>query len=216
MRRERERRQIGLDAISESTKISTSLLEGLERDDISRWPPGIFRRSFVRSYAEAVGLDPDSVVREFAAYFEDGGTEVHGRRQSRLADSHAAPLRLTLDEESTWFGWTRLLSHVRRCWWAVALDIAVVLAGSALTSLVLGGFWTALGVVAVGYHIVGTLLTGASPGLALFEARSAEQRQANLRLLVRNEPSPRSERQPFEEAMPSDEEHVEPPRLAAG
>jgi cytoskeletal protein RodZ len=65
LRYERERRQIALKSIAESTKIGITLLEGLERDDVSRWPSGIFRKSFIRSYAEAIGLKPDSVVREF-------------------------------------------------------------------------------------------------------------------------------------------------------
>ena len=65
LRRERERRQIALKSIAESTKIGIPLLEGLERDDVSRWPSGIFRKSFVRSYAMAVGLDPETIVREF-------------------------------------------------------------------------------------------------------------------------------------------------------
>ena len=58
LRYERERRQIALKSIAESTKISVALLEGLERDDVSRWPSGIFRKSFIRSYAEAIGLPP--------------------------------------------------------------------------------------------------------------------------------------------------------------
>src|SRR5262245_46066297 len=65
LRAERERRELALRSISESTKVSLPLLEGLESDDISRWPGGIFRRAFVRSYAEAVGLDPDDVYRRF-------------------------------------------------------------------------------------------------------------------------------------------------------
>jgi hypothetical protein len=40
-------------------------LEALERDDLSHWPEGIFRRAFVRAYAHAIGLEPDIVVREF-------------------------------------------------------------------------------------------------------------------------------------------------------
>ena len=65
LRYERERRQIALKSIAESTKIGITLLEGLERDDVSRWPSGIFRKSFVRSYAVAIGLDPEPIVREF-------------------------------------------------------------------------------------------------------------------------------------------------------
>ena len=59
LRRERERRGLSLRTISEKTKVSAGLLEGLEADDISRWPGGIFRRAFVRSYAQCVGLDPE-------------------------------------------------------------------------------------------------------------------------------------------------------------
>ena len=71
LRYERERRQISLKSIAESTKIGITLLEGLERDDVSRWPSGIFRKSFIRSYAEAIGLKPDSVVREFVERYPD-------------------------------------------------------------------------------------------------------------------------------------------------
>lgn len=71
LRQERERRQISLTSIAENTKISRSLLEALERDDVSRWPTGIFRRSFVRAYASAIGLDPDEIVKEFLERFPD-------------------------------------------------------------------------------------------------------------------------------------------------
>src|SRR5262249_16440216 len=73
LRQERERRQISLTSIAENTKISRSLLEALERDDVSRWPHGIFSRAFVRSYAEAIGLNPDYVVREFTERFAEPG-----------------------------------------------------------------------------------------------------------------------------------------------
>ena len=65
LRQQRERREISLKAISDQTKIKLSLLEGLERDDISQWPSGIFRRAYIRSYAKAVGLTPDVVVHDF-------------------------------------------------------------------------------------------------------------------------------------------------------
>jgi cytoskeletal protein RodZ len=71
LRYERERRQINLRSIAETTKIGVPLLEGLERGDVSRWPSGIFRKSFIRSYAEAIGLDPEPVVREFADLYPD-------------------------------------------------------------------------------------------------------------------------------------------------
>lgn len=65
LRRRREEQGIDLVAIAERTKIGVPLLHGLERDDVSQWPSGIFRRAFVRSYALAIGADADAVVREF-------------------------------------------------------------------------------------------------------------------------------------------------------
>jgi len=71
LRAQRERQQVELATIAEQTKIKLSLLEGLERDDISHWPEGIFRRAFVRGYARAIGLEPDDVVREFLELHPD-------------------------------------------------------------------------------------------------------------------------------------------------
>jgi Helix-turn-helix domain/GAF domain len=67
MRQWREQLDIPLATVAEQTKIKAALLEALERDDLARWPTGIFRRSFVRSYASAIGLDPDICVRDFLA-----------------------------------------------------------------------------------------------------------------------------------------------------
>lgn len=61
----REASGVTLRDIAAKTKISVSVLEALERDDFSRLPGGIFSRAFVRSYAIAVGLDPDKTVQEF-------------------------------------------------------------------------------------------------------------------------------------------------------
>src|SRR5712691_6059097 len=71
LRQQRERQQIALTTIAEQTKISVSLLEALERDDVSHWPGGIFRRSFIRAYAQAIGLEPDVVIREFLELHPD-------------------------------------------------------------------------------------------------------------------------------------------------
>jgi hypothetical protein len=73
LRQQREERQIDLVAISEQTKIKLPLLEALERDDVSQWPSGIFRRAYVRTYAQFIGLDPDVIVREFLEAHPDPG-----------------------------------------------------------------------------------------------------------------------------------------------
>ena len=65
LRQRREQQGIDLVVIAEQTKIKRSLLEALERDDVSQWPAGIYRRAYIRTYAQAIGLDPDLVSREF-------------------------------------------------------------------------------------------------------------------------------------------------------
>ena len=95
LRYERERRQIALKSIAESTKISVPLLEGLERDDVSRWPSGIFRKSFIRSYAEALGLPPEPIVREFIERYPDP-LDVALIPQEVTAPQPASPLSIKL------------------------------------------------------------------------------------------------------------------------
>lgn len=51
--------------IATATKISPAALEALERNEVQRLPGGIFGRAIVRSYAIAVGLDPEATVNEF-------------------------------------------------------------------------------------------------------------------------------------------------------
>jgi hypothetical protein len=81
LRQQREARQVDLVAIASQTKIKLSLLEALERDDLSHWPTGIFRRAYLRTYAEFIGLDPDVALREFL--------EIHPDPES-VADALAA------------------------------------------------------------------------------------------------------------------------------
>jgi transcriptional regulator with XRE-family HTH domain len=76
LRLHREEQNVALVTIAEQTKIKASLLEGLERDDVSRWPSGIFRRAYIRAYAQAIGLSPDDVLREFVERHPDPAEEV--------------------------------------------------------------------------------------------------------------------------------------------
>jgi cytoskeletal protein RodZ len=71
MKRAREERGISLRQIADVTKISATVFEALERNDIKRLPGGIFSRSFVRAYAIEIGLDPEQTVREFLSHFPD-------------------------------------------------------------------------------------------------------------------------------------------------
>jgi len=71
LKAERERRGLPLEHVSASTKIPSTLLEALERDDLSRWPKGLYRRAFFRSYVTALGLSGEPLFAEFARAFPD-------------------------------------------------------------------------------------------------------------------------------------------------
>jgi transcriptional regulator with XRE-family HTH domain len=69
LRRARLQRGIGLAQIAGATKIAEALLAGLEGNDFSEWPSGIYARAWVRQYAAAIGVDADRTVDEFCRYF---------------------------------------------------------------------------------------------------------------------------------------------------
>lgn len=89
MRRLREERGVSLRDIATTTKISVAQLEALERNDIRRLPGGIFLRGIVRSYAQQIGTDPETTVREFIARFPDESV-VAGSPQVYESDYEAA------------------------------------------------------------------------------------------------------------------------------
>jgi hypothetical protein len=72
LRREREERGLSISAISAKTRIPTKYLRAIEEDRFELLPGGILRRSFLRQYAEQVGLTPGTIVALFDMY-------VHGR-----------------------------------------------------------------------------------------------------------------------------------------
>lgn len=99
LKRHRERRGITLQAIAQSTKIPAALFAGLERGDCSRWPVGLYSRAYVRSYAQAVGLNADETVEDFVSAF--GATAHADGGDSAPASAQRGPntLRLGLVDE---------------------------------------------------------------------------------------------------------------------
>lgn len=184
LRRERERRQISLASISANTKIGVHLLEGLERDDVSRWPGGIFRRSFVRDYAAAVGLDPDVTAREFVERFPDpseppppAAAATASTPTQVAADAVRSPagpaLRLTLEDTGATFTPGPFLPAVCERCSAVACDIAVIAALGLGFFAALGSFWMPLAATTLAYYAGGILLLGNTPGVCLFAPTTA-------------------------------------------
>jgi transcriptional regulator with XRE-family HTH domain len=72
LRRHRERNRISLEELAQETNIKQDLLEALEQNDLSQWPRGLYARAWIRSYATAVGLDPEDTVDDFCRLFPEG------------------------------------------------------------------------------------------------------------------------------------------------
>lgn len=179
LRAERESRGLALKTISDNTKVSLPLLEGLESDDISRWPGGIFRRAFVRSYAESVGLDPDDVFRRFEQQYKPPAEPPIDPPQTASplqALAHASAARLGRPAVSAIPRRARYLGTAADLTVAAVLALASAAAGSRL-------LWPVLMIAA--YYAAGVLLTGTSPMVALLgetESRTAVPPEQNAEL----------------------------------
>lgn len=178
LRDERERRRITLESIAANTKISIGLLRDLERDELIRWPSGIFRRSFLRGYAEAIGLNPDDTLQEFLERFPEPRTSGGNAAAPRLGMDRQVPiggrvhLRLTLADAPHPFSGGAILTQIRVRLAAAAWDAGVMLALATTAYVVLGRFWAPLGVTMLCYYVGGILLLGNTPGVCLFAPAS--------------------------------------------
>lgn len=175
LRRERERRGISLKTIVDVTKVGADLWKGLERNDFSRWPSGIFARAFVREYAKAVGLDVDEVVDEFCRLFPHGDRRATRiiKAQAELLGQNAAAAqdpappqgdRRAADGERRAAVRARYIRLAPRTV-AAAIDVTGTLSLAAAGPWLFGaGFWTSAGVAAILYFSVSTVTSGRTPG----------------------------------------------------
>jgi transcriptional regulator with XRE-family HTH domain len=177
LRLERERRRITLASIAANTKIGLGLLQGLERNDVSRWPAGIFRRAFIRAYAEAVGLDPDLIVHDFLNAFPDPFDPRRTREAGGIEHAPSGePLRLMLADAGIAVKRPTTAPLRQRCA-AAASDLGVVVLLGLLLFVVLGQFWMALAIAMLAYYATSIVLLGDTPGAALFAWRSSRGRE---------------------------------------
>lgn len=65
LQRAREEKGISLDDVQRITKIQRRYLEAIERGHYHLLPGHFYARAFIKSYAEAVGLDPNHILSHF-------------------------------------------------------------------------------------------------------------------------------------------------------
>ena len=192
LKAERERHGTTLSAIADATKVKASLLEALERGDVSHWPKGIYRRAFFKDYVTSFGLKPEPYAAEFHELFPDADDDLVRRPlmpttptapppvappqpssqpQPAAASTLASSLRLTLahEEFSRWTAPLRSWSgtatgHPSLLWLAAAVDLALVV-GAAFAVSALSSVSVELAAAVVGaiYYTGGTAVLGRTP-----------------------------------------------------
>jgi transcriptional regulator with XRE-family HTH domain len=158
LRAYRERRGITISAVADSIKIKRSLLDDLERNDVSKWPPGIYGRALVREYAKSIGVPADDVVQQFVQLFSGSQerTDTPAASQCEWEGTDTAQLRLTLGGTSTAARQSIQLRFV-----VAGIEIASVLTTALLVAFFSGvSVWIAIAVVALTWHVARGLLCG--------------------------------------------------------
>ena len=70
------RQRLDIADVEASTKIRAKYLRALENEEFGMLPGPTFVKTFLRTYAEALGLDPHLLVEEYRA-------QLRGRRRGR-------------------------------------------------------------------------------------------------------------------------------------
>jgi cytoskeletal protein RodZ len=66
LRKARSERGLSLEDVQESTKIRKRYLEAIEEGKYSILPGTFYARAFIKQYSEAVGLDPEEVLKSYS------------------------------------------------------------------------------------------------------------------------------------------------------
>ena len=146
LRRHREQSGVSIESIALQTKISGALLRALEQGDCSRWPTGIYSRSYIRDYAVAIGLDPDDLAAQFSECFS--ATAYPDGPEKPPEAPKVDALRLTLASEPQ----ADIRVAGRRAILVVLDCVLVLVVAAALRFTVMSNFWIALGIVTVVLH----------------------------------------------------------------
>jgi cytoskeletal protein RodZ len=81
----RESKGISLAEISQTTKISRSYLEAIERFDFEKLPGGVFTTSYLRQYARAIDIDEWDLVSLYRTAAPDSTRSADAPRGGLMA-----------------------------------------------------------------------------------------------------------------------------------
>jgi transcriptional regulator with XRE-family HTH domain len=192
LRRIRVQRGISLDQIAAATKVSQDLWSGLERNDLSRWPTGIYARAYVRAYAMQLGVDAETAVDDFCRFFPQGDRRVARvvREQAALVGHQSAwkdELTSSVErnrranvepvDEPPVLGFTRTGRII-----AALVDTSAVIGIAAgISSALPVGKAGSIAAAALAYHAVSLVALGCTPAVWLLDTYLANRHPSTHR-----------------------------------
>jgi transcriptional regulator with XRE-family HTH domain len=193
LRRVRVQRGISLESIAAATKVHTDLWAGLERNDFSRWPAGIYARAYMRAYAAEVGVDPDATVDAFCRLFPNGDRRVvrFVRQQAALVghdlrwkddlvgsvtdERRSTPPSDAPDLPAVAFTTTGRIV-------AAVLDVSAAVGTATVIATLMPLSWSvSLAVATLAYHGVSLVALGSTPAVWAIETYLANRHPATSR-----------------------------------
>jgi curved DNA-binding protein CbpA len=68
----REKKGISLDHISFQSKVKMAALQAIEEDRFDALPPRVYVKGFLKSYADALDIDPDHLAQAYLKHMDEG------------------------------------------------------------------------------------------------------------------------------------------------
>ena len=99
LRQQRESQKLNLEEIAEELKIRSQYLEALENDQFELLPGTLYQRSFLKTYAQFLDLDPVHILKMFDQYEK---TQISLRKETEeTLPEGRKPLEESIKDQST-------------------------------------------------------------------------------------------------------------------
>lgn len=89
LRQERERQELSIEDIEQGTSIRATYIEAIENGEYDKLPGTVYTKGFIKNYAKFLGMDADSVVKEFVADIAELSAEAEAKAAAENADANS-------------------------------------------------------------------------------------------------------------------------------
>ena len=88
LRQERERQELSIEDIEQGTSIRALYIEAIEDGEYDKLPGTVYTKGFIKNYAKFLGMDADSVVKEFATDLAELSAEAEAKAAAENAEQN--------------------------------------------------------------------------------------------------------------------------------